>query len=127
MLCFYFNTEQVFIVDHLLPIGYGSLRDCFLTMVSMKSGVQTTRKETRTSEPSKCKQGFINFGDGGHFTILVHSFHFTDKETVPDRTDHRTSFPSSQYTHILHSKLVAELNKNPGILTLCSGLFALHC
>ena len=99
MVCI--STEQVFTVDHLLPIGNGHQRDCVLTIVSIRSGMQTIRKETRAPEPRKCKQDFVNFGNRGHFTILVHLFHFTDKETVLERTDHHTSSPCSQHNSYL--------------------------
>ena len=86
--------------------------------------MQTLRKETRAPEPRKCKQDFFDFGNRGHFTILVHLFHFTDKETVAERIHHHTSSACSQHKHILHSKLLTELNKNPIILTLYSGLWS---
>ena len=94
--------------------------------MSIKSGMQTLRTETRAPEPRKCKQDFVDFGNRGHFMILVHLFHFTDKETVAERIHHHTSSACSQHKHILHSKLLTELNKNPSILTLYSGLFGLH-
>lgn len=87
--------------------------------------MQTIRKETRAPEPRKCKQDFVNFGNRGHFTILVHLFHLQIRKQFL-RELITTPVPMFPTHHILHGKLLAELNKNPSILTLCSGLFGFH-